>query len=417
MIHGSRRSFLQAVSIPGPWAGFAAQLRAADSGESHWNLIRSQFPLEDGLLYFNAANVCPASRLVLDRHAAFLRDFHGNPSFQNRDKYVPMQERTRAKLARLLNVAPGELAITRNTSEASNAVITGMDLKAGSEVIITEHNHPSNNEAWKVRAARWQYAVKSLPVPVPAPSAAALMEELERTITPRTRVIAITHVTNTAGLRYPVKAIGELARRRGVWFHLDGAQSLGALEVDLRAIGCDSYSGSFHKWPMGPLESGLLYVKAERQAELWPSVVTAGWSDKLEGARKYEVLGQRDDPRIAAIEAAVDFLAMMGSGAEREARLRVLTDRLKQGFGALPGATLRTNLEAELSGGVVKVDFPAANLQALYDNLWTRHRVSIALTAAGPTRGLRFSPHLYNTLADVDHAVAAVGEELKKLNG
>src|SRR6185503_13100720 len=107
---------------------------------------------------------------------------------------------------------------------------------------------------WKVRAKREGIVVRSVPVAVPAPSRSALIDGIEKAITPKTRVIAVTHLTSTTGILYPAKEIAEIARRRGIWMHLDGAQTWGALDVNLRDIGCDSYSSSAHKWPMGPLE-------------------------------------------------------------------------------------------------------------------------------------------------------------------
>ncbi len=179
------------------------------------------------------------------------------------------------------------------------------------------------------------------------------------------------------------------------------------MDVNLRAIDCDSYSTSMHKWPMGPLEAGALYVRAERQREVWPSIVTAGWSDNVAGARKFEVLGQRDDPRLASIEAATDFLALIGS--ERiEARVRELTTALKKQFAAMPSLRLKTNMEPELSHGVVKIELKNGALKPAYDALWTKHRVSTALTPQGDAAGIRFSPHVYNTLDDVNRVVAAV---------
>ncbi|MBY0375027.1 MAG: aminotransferase class V-fold PLP-dependent enzyme [Bryobacteraceae bacterium] len=394
--------------LPPTWLAFQSSLAMAmDQEETYWRLVAQQFPLEPGLLYFNAANVCPSSRLVLDRHLQFLRDFHANPSFQNRDKYAPMQERVRLKAAALLNAEPDEIAITRNTSEGSNTIATGLELNAGDEVIVTDHNHPSNLESWRLRARRRGFTVKTVELPAPAPSSAALLQSLEGAITPRTKVIAVTHVTSTVGLRYPAAEVGKVARARNIWYHLDGAQSFGAIAVDLKAIGCDSYATSMHKWPMGPLESGLLFVRRERQASVWPSIVTAGWRDDLKGARKFEVMGQRDDPRVASIEAALDFLMMIGP-ARYEARLMTLTTALKKELGALPGAKLRTNLDPTLAAGVVKVDFPDRDVAKLYAELWEKHRLALSLTANGASRGLRFSPHVYNSLDDVSRAVAAV---------
>ena len=411
-----RRDFLRRISgiaaLPAAWTGIAAALQAAAPGgvpgDAYWQMVRRQFPLKDGLIYLNAANICPASRLVLDRHIEYLRDFHANPAFQNRDKYKPMYESLRAKLAAMLHASsPDEIAITRNTSEGNNAIVNGIDLKPGDEVVITDHNHPSNNDAWKVRAKRDSFAVKSVAVPVPASSQADLFGSIEKAISPRTKVLAITHVTSTTGILYPVREIAELARRRNVWLHVDGAQTFGSLDVNVAQSGCDSYTGSAHKWLMGPLEAGVLYVRSDRLPQIWPSIVTAGWSDDLKGARKLEVLGQRDDPRIAAFEAAVDFISMIGMKAV-EARCRALATRAKQPLSEIAGVKLKTNLQPELSGGVVKFALRNRPTKQVYDTLWEKHQIALAMTAAGDAEGLRFSPHIYNSFDDIDQAVAAV---------
>jgi selenocysteine lyase/cysteine desulfurase len=412
----TRRDFFRLAAVPVAWQAFQSKLDAAaasrlpDAGnESYWQMVKRQYPLEENLIYLNAANVCPASRLVLDRHVEYLRDFHANPSFQNRDKYEGMRESLRGKVARMLRVSPDEIAITRNTSEGSNIIVKGVDLKPGDEVLITDHNHPSNNDSWRVRAQRDGFVVRSLPVPIPAPSAEKLLSDFERAITPRTRVIAITHVTSTTGIQYPAREIAALARKRGIYMHLDGAQTFGALDVNLSEIGCDSYSASAHKWLMGPLEAGILWVRAERIPQIWPSIVTAGWTDHLKGARKFEVFGQRDDPRVVALEAAVDFINLIGMPAV-EARMQALATRAKIQLKEMAAVELKTNLEPELSGGVVKFRVKSVPTKRAYDLLWERHRLAIAMTPSGDAEGLRFSPQIYNSMEEVDRAVAAVKE-------
>ncbi|MBI1896821.1 MAG: aminotransferase class V-fold PLP-dependent enzyme, partial [Acidobacteria bacterium] len=281
------------------------------------------------------------------------------------------------------------------------------DLKPGDEVVITTHNHPSNNDSWKVRARRHGFVVKAVPVPVPAPSAAELAASIEQAITPRTRVVAVTHVTNTAGVQYPVRGIAALTRPRGIHLHVDGAQSFGALDVSLRELDCDSYAASAHKWSMGPLEAGILFVRAERVPHVWPSVVTAGWSDTVKGARKFEVFGQRDDPRIAALEPAIDFLDMLGM-ANVEARLRALVTRAKQGLSSLPNVRLKTNMQPELCGGVVRFSLANVPTKRAYDTLYEKHHLGIAMSGPGDSEGLRFSPHVYNSIDEMERAVAAV---------
>ncbi len=417
----SRRDFFRhltaVAALPASWTAFARALEAAPGGgapdsEAFWRMVKRQFPLEPDVIFLNAANVCPASRPVIDRYVEYLRDFNANPSFQNREKYVPLQEGLRGKLAEMLGATPDEMAIVRNTSEANNVVVKGIDLKAGDEVLITDHNHPSNNVSWKVRAKRDGIVVKSLPTPVPAPSHDALFAAFEKAVTPRTRVIAITHVTNTTGIHYPARKLSEFARKRNIWLHLDGAQTFGAIDVDLREIGCDSYAASSHKWLMGPLEAGVLYVRAERVPELWPSIVTAGWSESIQGARKFEVLGQRDNPRVVALEAAIDFIQLIGMRTV-EARMRALATALKRRLADIAGVQLLTNMEPELSAGVVKCRLPRVGTKLAYDLLWSRHRISLAMTAPGATgnvEGLRFCPHIYNSMEEIERTAGALAE-------
>ncbi len=411
-----RREFFNAASLgisacATTWVAMSTALKAAPAAgepanETYWSLVKRQFPLEDGLLYFNAANVCPASRAVLDRHAQFERDFQANPSFQNRDKYSPIRTSVRSKTAKMLNASAAEIAFTRNTSESNCMIVNGLSLKAGDEVVVADHNHQSNKEAWQIRAKRDGIVVKVLPTVSPAPSREALISAYERAITPRTRVLAVTHVTNVTGLRFPAKEIAEIGRRRGIWVHLDGAQTFASLDVDLKDLGCDSYSASTHKWLMGPLEAGLLYVRSERIPEVWPSVVTAGWSDHLDGALRLEVFGQQDDPRFAGLDAALDFANLIGV-RNIEARVRWLATYFKEQVRQLP-LQLKTNMEPELSHGVVKFSTGETNVKRHYDALWDRNRLALSKTDTGDAHGLRFSAHIYNTKNEVDQAVKAI---------
>ncbi|HMD49739.1 MAG TPA: aminotransferase class V-fold PLP-dependent enzyme, partial [Bryobacteraceae bacterium] len=207
----SRRSFLRSVAaLPASWTAFSQALHAAPgapdaNNEAYWSLVKRQFPLDENLIYLNAANVCPASRPVMDRYWEYLRDFQSNPSFQNRAKYEALHERLRGKIGALLGVSADEIAMTRNTSESNSIIVQGLDLKAGDEIISNDQNHASNDDSWKVRAKREGFVVKTLPIPVPVASRDALVAQIEKAITPRTKVIAITHVSSFAGMMFPAR--------------------------------------------------------------------------------------------------------------------------------------------------------------------------------------------------------------------
>src|SRR5262249_21733919 len=143
--------------------------------------------------------------------------------------------------------------------------------------------------------------------------------------------------------------------------------------------------------------------------QLWPSIVSAGWSDTLAGSRKFEAVGQQDDARVAALGAAVDLLNLIGI-REVEARVQGLAGRLKHALAELANVELKTNLEPELSGGIVKFRLKNLPTAEAYDRLWKRNRLAIAMSGGGDSEGLRFAPHIYNTIDEVDCAVAAVRE-------
>lgn len=418
-MQASRRGFLRGLALgAGTFLAFPAfcqrirELRREGQplNEDFWRFVAQQFPLDNGLIYMNAANVAPCALPVLDRYQKLLQDFQGDPSFQNREKYAPARERLRGKLALLLGAKADEIALTRNTSEASNIIVQGLDLKDGDEVVVTDHNHPSNLDSWKVRAKRHGFRVKEIATPVPARDAGQLIELFEKAVSPRTRVVALTHLTNTVGAYFPVKEICRRLRRGDVWIHVDGAQTFGGAVVDVRELNCDSFAGSAHKWSMGPLECGVLYVRQERLPEVWPTIVTAGWKDDLAGARKLEVMGQRDDPRLVAFEAAVDFLNAIGP-ANVEQRIYAVANHLRRKLLEIPGMSLVGNGEGELAFSVIRVKHARASTKKLDEQLWARARVALSVNASGPLEGLRFSPHIYNSFDQV----GAVAEELRKL--
>jgi len=402
----SRRAFLHGF---GAAAASLAELRpllvAASEEVPYWAAVRGQFAFEEARVPMNAANLCPSPRVVAERVCELTRDIDRDCSFQNRAKFAKLLEEARAKVAAQLGVTAEEIALVRNTSEANNTINNGLPLKAGDEVVLWDQNHPTNNVAWDVRAARFGLVVKRVATPRRPRGVDELVGLFERVFTPRTRVLAITHVSNVSGLRLPVRELCDAAHRRGIFVHVDGAQTWGALQVNLRALDCDSYSASAHKWFMGPKEAGLLYVRKDRIAEIWPNTVAPGWGSRaetvLKGARKFESLGQRDDACLAAVGTAADFHEMLGP-ARVEARVLHLAARLKEGLEEL-GAELITPREAALSAGVCVIEAPAARRYEIYDRLYSQFGV-----AGATTGGLRLCPHIYNTVEHVERAVRGV---------
>ena len=379
--------------------------QTAAQDEGYWRLVRAQFALRAGVRPMNAANLCPAPRAVVDRVATTMAELEADVSFQNRAQYDALRERVRERLAAYLAVTADEIAIVRNTSEANNIIVGGVPLARGDEVVLHAENHPTNSVSWDVRAARYGFVVRRVSV-TPEMSAEAMLEQFRAALSPRTRVLSFTDISNVTGIRLPARALCALARERGIHAHVDGAQSFGAFRMNLRDLGCDSYATSAHKWFMGPKEAGVLYVRAERAQAIWPSIVGNGWGDSAEtslrGARRFETLGQRNDATIAGLDAALDFHETIGAAAI-ETRVLALAAALKEHLGRIHGARLITPVAPERSGGVVIARFGERDHRALYQKLYADHGV-----AGAATGGLRLCPHIYNTLDDVAHAAQAV---------
>jgi selenocysteine lyase/cysteine desulfurase len=394
-----------AAVVPAAFRGTSVLASRALDGEAYWGLVRAQFSFTEEKVPMNAANLCPSPRSVSERVAELTADIDRDCSFNNRAKFDDLLESSRAKVAGMLGVSPEEIALVRNTSEANNTVNNGLDLDSGDEVVLWEQNHPTNNVAWDVRAKRYGLSVVRVSTPKEPKSAKDLVDPFVQAFSPRTRVLALTHVSNLTGVRLPARELVEAAHARGIYVHLDGAQSWGALDLDLKAIGCDSYSASAHKWFMGPKEAGILYVKTENIARIWPNVVAPGWGNDVDpdvkGARKFESLGQRDDACLAAVGTAADFHRSIGKDRV-ESRMVELASALKSGL-AEKGFSLVTPLDPEMSGGVCILNVPSKKGHEVANRLYTDHGIAVASTG-----GLRLCPHVYNTLEHVERAIAAV---------
>jgi hypothetical protein len=239
----------------------------AGDGEAFWKSVREQFVMPPDLAVMNAANLCPASRPALETLSRETQAVDRDPSPNNRARLYPEKENTRKALAEFLRVTPDEIIITRNTSESNNLVSNGLDLKAGDEVIVHADNHPSNLNAWREKGKRFGFTVVEVAQKNPHPGMDYYVDAFTRAITPRTKVLCFTHLSSTVGDLMPAKELCRLARDRGILTLVDGAQSLGLLDVNLSEMQPDFYAGSAHKWPCGARECGVQRGTAEAVAE------------------------------------------------------------------------------------------------------------------------------------------------------
>ena len=416
----SRRDFSRLLALGGAtliprhadaWPAPLAQT-PAQPDERFWLSVREQFLMPRDLGVMNAANLCPSPAPVLDAMYRSTKDMDGDPSFENRAKMSTGKEEARRLLARFLRVTPEEIVLTRNTSEANNMVSSGLDLKAGDEVVIFSDNHPSNQAAWIQKSKRFGYTVSTISQPNPPPGADFYIEAATKAITPRTRVLAFTHQTSTVGDVLPVKELCRVARERNVLTLVDGASALGLFDVDLSDLQPDFYTGSSHKWTCGPKEVGVLYVSARAQSQLHPSIISA-YAGTIGASRTLEAMGQRDEPAIIGFGEAVVFETKIGLKAI-EARSRGLAQALIAGLRRIDGVHIWTHPDPARSGAVVTFRPGALDIPKLAAALYKNDRIGCATRTGSDRPGIRFSPHIYNTMAEVDRAVSAVAKYMKQ---
>jgi len=380
--------------------------------EKFWLSVREQFLMPPELGVLNAANLCPSPAPVLEAMYRSTKDVDADPSFDNRVKMSAGKEETRRLVAAFLRVTPEEIVLTRNTSEANNMVSSGLDLKSGDEVIVFADNHPSNNAAWTQKAARFGYVVTTINPPNPHPGPEYYLEAVRKAITARTRVLAFTHHTSTVGDVLPAKELCQISRERGVMTLIDGACTFGMADVDLSDIQPDFYSGSSHKWPCGPKEVGVLYISARVHGRVHPSIISA-YPGALGISRTMEAMGQRDEPAIIGFGEALNFQTKIGRKAI-EARSRALGQALMAGLRRLDGVKLWTHPDPSRSAAVVSFQPGSLDVSKLSAALYRNDRIGCATRGGADRPGIRFSPHIYNTMAEVDRSVAAIAKYMRQ---
>jgi selenocysteine lyase/cysteine desulfurase len=379
--------------------------------ERFWEEVRAQYVMPPGYVCLNAANLCPSPSRVLDACFEGTRSVDRDPSSQNRQKTHEGREAARRTIAAFLRVTPEEVVVTRNTSESNNAVSSGLDLKAGDEVLLFADNHPSNLAAWRQKAERFGFTVKVVEQVNPHPGGDYYLDAFRRQISPATRVVAFTHVTSTVGDLLPAKELCALARERGALSLVDGAQTFGVLDVDLSQMQPDFYTGSAHKWPCGPKENGILYVNARVQSRIKPTIVSL-YPGEVGISKTMEAFGQRDEPAIVGFGAALDFQTKVGRDVI-ERRSRELTRALIEGLRRIDGVKVWTHDDPARSATIVSFQPASLDARKLHQALYERDRIVCAPRGGSDRPGLRFAPHFYNLQADVDRALDAVGRYVR----
>jgi len=278
-------------------------------------------------------------------------------------------------------------------------------LKAGDEVITTDQEHPGGVCGWQMRAKREGIVWKQVKIPVPANDPEELVRLFGGALTPRSRVLAIPHIISGSAVVLPVKRLTALAHEHSCLALIDGAQAVGQVEVDLKAIGCDAYFSSPHKWLLAPAGNGLLYIRRDRQDLFWTTLCSSEWDNHKDGMYRFMQYGTGNRSLLAGLDAALDFHFRLGPERVRK-RIRTLADRLRTGLQQIPNVKINSPVHPEMAGAVVVYSVEGLPALDLQEQLWARRRIRVR--AVSEPLGVRQSCQIYNNEAEIDATLEVV---------
>src|SRR5437868_6701662 len=283
--------------------------------ELFWPHTRQQFLIPSDEVYLNNGTVgsspWPVLNAVFDGYRQTEKMDQPDPEDYPIWGYGEWNE-FRDPLAKFVGADRDEIALVRNATEANSYIANGLEMKAGDEVLMTDQEHPGGEQPWNLRAKRYGVVVKKVVLPKPPKNAAEIMNLISDGITPRTRVIFVSHITTVTGVVLPVKEICALARSKGIISAIDGAHVTGMMRLDLNDLGCDIYTSSPHKWLQAPKGSGFIFIREEVLDRMWNTIVTAGWDEPQLKAERFQRIGSSNVPLLWGFRAAIELDISIG---------------------------------------------------------------------------------------------------------
>jgi len=388
----------------------SADVASASGSSDLWRRVREEFQLNPGLTHLNCGTLGATPTLVIDAVTNYTHEIEGNPASKSFSWGGAQMEEVRARAADFIGADLEEVAFTRNTTEAMNAVATGIDVGPGDQVLTTNHEHGGGMVCWQYLRKHRGVELVYIEMPRVVQSQQQIVDLVRDHITPRTKVCSFSHIDTIAGVRLPMAQIAAITRPLGILLVCDGAQVPGMLPVDVTALGVDTYAFSGHKWMLGPKGSGLLYIRREVQDRVHPTFL-------YDGYRGYTASGgTRNVAGVLGQGITMDFHDAIGR--ERiEARCRELSAYLRHQLQEIPTLQPMTPTDHELSGALQTWALDKGNSGEILNRL--RHEYQILFKTAQPTyaycaeerhlresyNAIRFSTHIFNYEAQIDYAV------------
>lgn len=404
----TRRGLLQAM------AALPATTAACPSSGANGSFPSiAELGLAPGLIHLNTASAGPTPDGVLRRVVAAWHRIETDPVVMSYSSdpasIVTAADRVRDKAAALIGCSPDEILLSRGTTDGITTIAQSIRLREGDRVLLTDQEHEGGETGWLHRQRLDGIIIDRVSIAIGDCDTAAILGRFKSAMGPRTRAVCVSHILSPTGLRMPVAQIAALARQKGALCIVDGAQAVGGTAVDVRALGCDAYATSGHKWLMGPKGTGFVYISNEASNAIAPPEWLMG---KRYGSNSE---GLSPMPLAIGLGEAIDRMMLIGLSRVEQHNL-ALAERIYGAFTRMSALTIVSPPPGPLATALVAARLPdAVDSQLLRARMRERHDVSIKMAEKRWFNGIRLSPHIFNDVEQVEKALAALRRELDHL--
>jgi isopenicillin-N epimerase len=385
-----------------------------------WPSLRSEWTLADDVIYLNHGSFGPSPLVVQQARLEWTALLERNPMDFFVRRMETELEAAAARLGAFVGADGDDLILVENATAGMNIVAANVRLGPGDEVLVSDQEYGAVLRIWRQMCQRSGANLVTARLPARPTSQSEVVDAFWQSVTDKTRLIVVSHITSPTAVIFPVEEICRRARERDIWVCVDGPHALAMLPLNLRRIDCDFYTASCHKWLSAPFGSGLLYVRRRHQQGLQPAVVS--WGGSLSGRPvswkdEFNWTGTRDPAAFLAISAALDFLDDYGPDQFRE-NTHALARYARQRIVAQTGLEPPIPDSPAWYGSMIALPLPPprpdeakpkhSRRDPLQDKLWEQFRIEIPITESRGQRYLRVSCHLYNDRSEIDRLVDAV---------
>lgn len=390
------------------WISRYDKMTAAEtaSDETFWQGVRKGYRLKPDYINLENGYYCFLPQETLENFINHVREINYQGSYYMRTRRFDDKKIMAGKLAKLAGCSEEELIVTRNTTEALDIVIGGTHWQAGDEALMADQDYGAMQDMFALVAKRYGVINKVIDVPNLPASDEEIVNIYANAITPKTKLLLVSHIINITGQILPIKKICDMAHSKGVKVLVDGAHAFAHIRYSIPDLGCDYYGTSLHKWLSVPLGAGFLYVKKENIKDIWP-LIGPGQNFNDNDIYRLNHTGTHPCHTDLAISNAIDFYLKIGP-ERKEARLRYLQNYWTSKVKDMPHVILNTPIDAARSCGIANVGIKGLKPSELAKTLMEKYKIFTVAIERGIVQGCRITPNIYTTPAELDTFVKAL---------